>query len=82
MSYKDDQISNLTFNIKKNFPELKNSIENLREEIRIANLIEVIKLNQQHPFLSEEEKNDLLGQISEKYLTKSKRYTKKQGLHW
>lgn len=81
MGFLEEQMQNLSANIKNNFPELGREIRNINENIEIANLLKIMELNDKKNFLNDTEYSAILNQlkqeINQKYVTDGKKKIKK-----
>lgn len=81
MGFLEEQMQNLSANIKNHFPELGREIRNINENIEIANLLKIMELNDKKNFLNDTEYSAILNQlkqeINQKYVTDGKKKIKK-----
>ena len=51
MGFLEEQIQNLSINIRNHFPELGREIQSINKNIEIANLLKIMELNDKNNFL-------------------------------
>jgi len=81
MGFLEEQIQNLSINIRNHFPELGREIQSINKNIEIANLLKIMELNDKNNFLNAKERSAILNQlkqeINQKYVTDGKKKIKK-----